>query len=220
MRILILALLASASAATGCYNPDFGDMPGFFCRVADGDNACPSGTTCSSSGQCIKTSGGGGNAPSIPKVGAPYTGPVNDPKLTDAAACPDAQLEPNNNIDTAKDFPVTVDAASSPKLVRLSICPKGSGDVDMFRVAVPSSSFMMAEIFYDISYGDLDVAILDSTGRVISSDGTSVSNGCTVASVTTANYYVAIEGANNTDVNRYDARIRLFSATRTCTTTP
>jgi len=214
MRILLLALLSSAAA--GCYNPDFGNMPGFFCRISDGVDACPSGTTCSSAGQCVKVTGGGNNAPVVPKTGAPYTGPSNDPKLTMASSCPDAQLEPNDTMDSAKDFPVTVDAASTPKLVRLSICPNNSGDVDMFRVAVPSTSFMMAEIFYDISYGDLDVAILDSTGRIISSDGSSISNGCTVASVSTANYYVLIEGANNTAVNRYDARIRLFSQTRAC----
>jgi len=152
----------------------------------------------------------------IPKSGPAYTGTVNDPKLSQASDCPDSQLEPNDALDDAKDFPLSVDSYT-PKLVRLAICPFGNNDVDVFRIAVASSgATLMAEIFYDISYGDLDVAILDDTGAIVASDGTSVSNGCATTTTAVAVYYVVVTGANHSAVNRYNAHFRLLSTPLAC----
>ena len=154
--------------------------------------------------------------PVIPKTGTPYTGPTSDPKLSTPQSCPDTTLEPNNTISTATDVQATVDAANAFKLVRLSICPVGAGDLDMFHVtSTRPGTTLMAEIFYDISYGDLDVAILDSSGAIIASDGSTNSNGCITSPLGVGEYYVAVAGANNA-VNRYDARIRLFSQPQFC----
>ena len=77
---------------------------------------------------------------------------------------------------------------------------------------------MMAELFYDVTYGDLDVGIFDSTGRLMASDGTAVGNGCAAATVTPGIYYVLVVGAGDVDTNRYDVRIRTFTGAKTCAT--
>ena len=75
----------------------------------------------------------------------------------------------------------------------------------------------MAEVFYDITYGDLDVAVLDAGGTVLGSDGTAVANACATAPVSGAGtYFVVVVGANDVDVNRYDLRVRTFTKITTC----
>jgi hypothetical protein len=74
----------------------------------------------------------------------------------------------------------------------------------------------MAELFYDITYGDLDVGVVDSSGRLLAVDGTAITNGCVTASVQKNTYYVVVAGANNVDANRYDLRIRTFSSAPAC----
>jgi hypothetical protein len=218
MRSLaLLSLLAGA-----CYNPDFGSTGtmGLFCHPDDSP-ACPDGSACMQQGndyRCVTTTTGtssnNNNIPTIPKTTT--STPTSNAMLDTTADCPDTALEPNDNLSQARQFSITPDSASTPKLVRLAICPKGSGDVDVFAIPVPSSGLtMMAELFYEVSYGDLDVAILDNNGNMVSYDGSSTSNACTTASVSAGTYYVAIQGANG-QVNRYDARIRLFSSPHPC----
>jgi hypothetical protein len=165
--------------------------------------------------------------PTIPKTGAPYTGPQADPLLGDATQCPDANLEPNDG--PAPDghplaFTPTPDQPT-PKIVKLAICPTGNSphtgkhDVDWFVVdntTGPSSLTLMAEIFYDITYGDLDVAILDSALHVLAVDGSAQTNGCAAALISQGRYYVVVAGANGVDSNRYEALIRTFSTAKSC----
>src|SRR5581483_9981769 len=100
-----------------------------------------------------------------------------------------------------------------------SICPTGprpetgQHDVDFYEVDTTtlstSSLTMMAEIFYDVSFGDLDVGIFDSNLMRIASDGSAVTNGCTAATIPAPSmsmpsmnkFYVLVVGANNQDVN-------------------
>ena len=77
----------------------------------------------------------------------------------------------------------TPDATNTPKLTKMAICPKGANpttkrhDVDYFRIDVGAGvATVMAELFYDITYGDLDVAVLDAGGTMLGSDGTAVTN--------------------------------------------
>lgn len=226
-------LFASALLATSCYAPEFPNGQGLFCKVAGPNDpapdapACPEGQKCSG-GRCVKDSGGGGTASvDIPKTGM-YNGIKNDPRLNAATDCPDTRLEPNDTIDRALQAPDPIPDGMVPKIVMMSICPAGKKDVDWFlvdlsdRAKFPQSTLsMLAQIFYDVSYGDLDVAIFDENARMLASDGSAVSNGCAAFSVNPgAKYYVAVAGANGTDVNRYDLHIRTFTASRTCTSAP
>jgi hypothetical protein len=224
-------LLASLALVAGCYNPALGPL-GFYCHPDD-NPACPDGAMCKQVGndfRCVNTSGGVGDlgimSGLIPKTGAPYTGLRNDPGLADVMSCPDTGLEPNDGDKSPVSAPAPTPDTATPKVTKMSICPKGNRpdtgahDIDYFKVDTttftPATLTLMAEVFYDITYGDLDVGIFDSTGRLMSSDGSSTTNGCTAASITQGIYYVVVVGANNMDVNRYDLRIRSFSMSRTC----
>jgi hypothetical protein len=234
-----LGLLAAALAA-GCYSPTLGPV-GFYCHPDD-QPACPDGYTCKSIGsdyRCVSSSSDAGisQASLVPKTGAPYSGPHNDPMLASLEACPDyssnpaLSLEPNDDADHAIDLASgapPIPDMPTPKLVHLAICPTGNNpatgnhDIDYFKVDTtgfghPTLS-MMAEIFYDVTYGDLDVGIFDGTGRLLAGDGSAVTNGCAAASIGSGIYYVAVVGANNMDVNRYDIRIRTFTASHPCPT--
>jgi hypothetical protein len=228
MRISILTF-AAALAAAGCYSPDIAS-PGYYCHPED-NPACPDGFDCVS-GRCVsKTVSsmpfGDGGASLIPKMGAPYSGVHQDrTDLNTASMCPDSDLEPNDGPDKARMVMTAVDMPVA-KLIKLAICPKGPNpatgmhDVDYFKVdttgAGSSTLTVMAEVTYDISYGDLDVGVFDSTGRLLSSDGTAVSNACTTASIGQGVYYVVVAGANNMDINSYELRIRTFSMPKQCT---
>jgi hypothetical protein len=194
---------------------------GLFCHPDDSP-ACPDGSVCMPTAggtlyQCVTTSSsgmkGGGTIPTIPKT--TMSTPVADPMLNTTADCPDAALEPNDTLAQARTFNITPDSTSTPKLVNLAICPKGANDIDVFAIPVPSSLTLYAQLFYDVSYGDLDVAILDNNGNMVSYDGSSVSNACTTTSASAGTYYVVIEGANG-QVNRYDAKIALYSTAHPC----
>lgn len=238
MRLLSFsgALLAALALGAGCYNPALFTVTGdggFYCHPND-NPACPDGTTCmpmgdGTTGRCLPsaTMNGPGGGVSIPKMGS-YTGPMNDPMLSDASSCPDKSLEPNDDMTSAVTAPAPMPDQSTPKITKMAICPTGPNpatglhDVDYFKVetkSLPAESLTLkANVYYDVSYGDLDVAIFDSSGKLLASDGSAVSNGCVAASIMGggSDYYVVVVGANNKDVNRYDIRIASFTSQVTC----
>ncbi|HEY7955992.1 MAG: hypothetical protein ACHQ17_05985 [Polyangia bacterium] len=239
MRAIVLAAVAALLGLplAGCYNPQLfkpDGTGGFFCH-SDDNPACPDGTMCvvmpagGTMGRCMPPAGGmmGGGPVQIPKTGS-YTGPQNDPMLATLMSCPDSSLEPNDDPASAISAPNPVPDMTTPKITKMAICPTGPNpatglhDVDFFKISgkmLPSGTLTLkANVFYDVSYGDLDVAILDSTGSMLASDGSSVSNGCVAASIQggSGDYYVVVVGANNKDVNRYDIRIASFSTAQTC----
>ena len=156
--------------------------------------------------------------------------------LNTAADCPDAQppassLEPNDGPSSSVNVPMLVPDAPTAKIIKLAICPTGpapwSGkhDVDFFRVdnsTGPASLTLMAQAFYDISYGDLDIGIYDGNMNQLVVDGTAVTNACAAASITNQTptssgiYYVVVAGANNVDVNKYELLIRTFAKSMPC----
>jgi hypothetical protein len=170
-------------------------------------------------------SDGGGGGGLIPKPGPPYGGIHKDPGLTTHGQCPDNSpaLEPNDSpaqsVDLVGSSLTPVPDTSPGKVTALAICPKGSGDLDYLKVDTSllsaSPLTLMAEIFYDVSYGDLDVAILDEAGKLVSFDSSALSNGCTSARLDPGVYYVLVAGAGS-DVNRYDLQVRTFSGSRSC----
>ena len=244
MRITMLLL--SLSMVGGCYKTSlFNDdgTGGYFCHLnPDGtpeDHACPDGTACiagvggagAGEGRCVKPGQGlgivdmaGGR---IPKMGT-YTGTHVDPMLNAITDCTDSTLEPNDTTLEAVKAPDAMPDTTTPKITKMAICPKGNRpdtgahDEDYFKLDTTkygtTSLTMMAELFYDITYGDLDIGIFDSSGRLMASDGTAVGNACAAATVTPGVYYVLVVGAGDLDVNRYDVRIRTFSGAKTCAT--
>jgi hypothetical protein len=240
MRTLTLSCLVLAA---GCFNPKPYDQAGlgFYCNpTVDEHNppSCPDGQTCvqQSSGdfRCVATgvldmAGLSG----IPKTGM-YTGPHNDPMLDMVAQCPDAKLEPNDSPGQAILAPVLMLDMPAPKLTNLAICPTGPRpetgmhDVDFYVVDTTglstSSPTLMAEIFYDVKFGDLDVGIFDSNQNRLSADGSAVSDGCTTATLPAPDmtnpgknkFYVLVVGANSRDVNRYNLRITANSTNKQC----
>jgi len=164
----------------------------------------------------------------IPKTGAPFSGTMTDPGLNDASQCPDVNLEPDDDLVSALNAPALTPDQANAKIIKLAICPTGNNpltghhDIDVFKVdnsTGPSSLTLQAEIFYDISMGDLDVAILDGSGNVLSEDGTAVTNGCAAAAIGSGVFYVVVVGANNLGVNNYQLLIRSFTTPQTCPTT-
>jgi len=214
-----LALL-SASLLAGCFSPKV--VSGGFACNPDDVPACPSGYICVDN-RCVN-----GTPPvRIDKSGAAYTGQHTDPGLDTTADCPDEGLEPNDGATLPDGTPVLVMApvdAMTAKLTKMAICPKGlrpstkRHDVDYFRLDVGAGvATIMAEVFYDITYGDLDVGIFDAGGTLLGSDGTAVANACATAPVSGAGtYFVVVVGANDVDVNTYDLRIRTLSKITTC----
>jgi hypothetical protein len=167
-----------------------------------------------------------GGAGLIPKSGMPYTGVHMDRMdLNTVAMCPDADLEPNDGPATARSVMAPPDMVTS-KLIKLAICPKGPNpatgnhDVDYYRIdttgATSSTVSLVSQVYYDITYGDLDIGVFDDTGRLLASDGTAVTNGCVSASVGKGTFYVVVAGANNMDVNTYDLSIRSYSTSHQC----
>jgi hypothetical protein len=225
---LSLSLFGLAALFGGCFSPDYAS-PGFYCHPED-NPACPDGYKCNG-GRCVQVSGmgimtGDGGTSLIPKMGPPYTGVHMDRMdLNMANMCPDADLEPNDSPSQAR-LVMTMPDMPTAKLIKLAICPKGPNpatgmhDVDYFKVdtsgVTQSTLTLMAQVYYDITYGDLDIGVFDDTGRLLSSDGTAVTNGCVAASIGKGSYYVVIVGANNMDVNSYDLSIRTFSMPKTC----
>ncbi|HEY2745400.1 MAG TPA: hypothetical protein VGL86_12275 [Polyangia bacterium] len=216
----LLALLGSLLFIGGCYHPKV--VSGGFVCDPDDNPACPTGFICVDN-RCVN----GAPPVLVPKTGQSYSGQHTDPGLNTTADCPDESLEPNDG-PLLPNKPVLVmatpDAANTPKLTNMAICPTGpnpatkSHDVDFFRIDVDASvATIKAEVSYDITYGDLDVAILDAGGTMIGSDGTATSNACATGPVATAGtYFVVVVGANDLDVNRYDVRVSTYTKITTC----
>jgi hypothetical protein len=219
MRGALSALLLLFSAG-GCFQPKV--VSGGFACNPDDSPSCPSGYLCLDN-RCVN-----GTPPvRIDKNGAAWMGQHVDPGLLTTADCPDESLEPNDGATLPDGKPVLVMATPdvmTAKLTKMAICPKGANpatkrhDVDYFRIDVGGTvATIMAELFYDITFGDLDVGILDAGGTLIGSDGSALPNGCATGPVGGAGtFFVVVTGANDLDVNHYDLRVRTFTKIAAC----
>lgn len=214
------ALVLLALVHLGCFDPKIANG-GFTCDPAD-DPPCPSGFSCVGH-RCIQ-----GVAPIVvDKTGAAYTGQHTDPGLALPSDCPDEALEPNDGPLPPAGEPINVKVVpdtNTAKVTKMAICPKGPNaathnhDVDYFRVDASAGGAvsLMAEVYYDITYGDLDVAIVDAAGDQLAADGSATSNACAAASIGPGVYYVVVVGAGGVDVNNYDLRVRTFTHPTSC----
>jgi hypothetical protein len=104
----------------------------------------------------------------------------------------------------------------------MAICPLGGNpatqqpDVDWFEVTVAAPVSLVAEAFYDVAYGDLDLAVTDAQGKVIASDGSAVSNACVATSVTPGTWFVVVVGAQDSGANRYELSVRTYAQPQSC----
>ncbi|MCU1280453.1 MAG: hypothetical protein JWM53_3999 [bacterium] len=215
-----LTLAFSLLALPACFQPKV--VSGGFACNPDDVPACPVGYICVDN-RCVN-----GTPPvRIAKTGDAWTGQRVDPMLNTTADCPDESLEPNDGPTLPDGKPVLVTAtpdAMTAKLTKMAICPKGPNpatkrhDVDYFRIDVGATvATIMAEVFYDITYGDLDVGIFDAGGTLLGSDGTALPNACATGPVTSAGtFFVVVTGANDVDVNHYDLRVRTFTKVAAC----
>ncbi len=221
--LLLVAVLASA----GCFNPDVANGR-FTCTLAN--PGCPEGLTCIS-GSCESS----GSMPivrgadiTITKTGAAYTGTQTPPSFASASDCPDQGEEPNDGPDPYGQplaWAPRADNATPPTIGGKAICPTGPNpatnnhDVDFYKIdnsAGSGSLTLVANIEYDISHGDLDVAIYDSNMNQLVADGTAVSNGCVSTTISNGIYYVVVAGANNMDINNFSIQMATWSTTHSC----
>lgn len=150
-----------------------------------------------------------------------------DAMLSDASDCPDEALEPNDGPSAKPPFgpPIAIDVEvdmPGPRLQGLAICPNGVNpatgyhDSDYFEIDLKAPATIVAELTYDIRYGDLDLALVDGTGKVLASDGTAVSNACVMQALAAGTYYAVVVGANASDVNRYGLDVRALTMGAAC----
>ena len=192
-------VVASAALAVGCFDP----------HIQHGDGGAPSG----------------GISINIAKTGA-YSGLHLDPGLYNAADCPDKALEPNDGPGAAPFGPPILLAPAAdqpvPRVTSMAICPTVPNpatqqhDVDWFKVVADAPVTILAQAFYDVAYGDLDLAIVDGGGNILVSDGSAVSNACAASSVAAGTYFVVVVGAGNGGVNRYELSVRTYAQPVSC----
>jgi hypothetical protein len=215
------ALLLVALTSLGCFDPTVNNG-GFACDPS-AMPPCPVGYSCVNK-RCIN----GVPVVHIDKTGPAWAGQHTDPGLATTGDCPDESLEPNDGPAPPAGQPIVVSLVPdtvTARLTKMAICPKGPNppaltkrhDSDWYRVEVPATvKTIMAELFYDIVYGDIDVGIVDASGVLLAADGTAQSNACVTASVSAGVYYVVAVGAYDLDVNNYDIRVRAFTHDTAC----
>jgi hypothetical protein len=219
-------VVASAALLAGCFSPRI-QNGGFSCSMAD-PAPCPSGFSCVAA-KCVMSGDGGvvgsGVRISIDKTGT-YRGVRLDPGLSTTADCPDQSLEPNDGPGPAPFGPpillTPVADEPTPRVRNMAICPAGHNpatqqhDVDWFKLDIAEPVTIVAEAFYDIAHGDLDLAIVDASSKVLVSDGSAVSNACAATGVAAGTYYVVVVGADDYDVNHYELSVRSYGKSMSC----
>ncbi len=221
-------LLLGALAVAGCFNPSVPDNR-FTCTTTDSE--CPNGLSCIN-GFCTQpgdVTPVKGVVVTITKTGSPYSGPTQMLNWTDASMCPDEAEEPNDGPDPYGQ-PLTwipkVDNPTPPTIAGKAICPTGPNpatsnhDVDFYKIDetnAPAAVTLVANVTYDIQYGDLDIAVYDSKLNQLIADGTAVSNGCVATTLNPGQvYYVVVAGANNMDINNFSIQMATWSTPHAC----
>ncbi len=165
----------------------------------------------------------------LPPKPVHYSGPSMDPMLSgtdplsgqwrctrddtnpNPSAAVLAQGEPNDYPDQAIAVanPLPVDLPPTEMGSSFQICPDksnpGQPDVDAYKFTLTASSNVVAQITYDVTYGDLDMAVFRSNGvnsqtglydvDLVMADVTPVSNACVQTILSPGDYFVLVYGA-------------------------
>jgi hypothetical protein len=179
----------------------------------------------------------------LPSKAGFYTGPTEDPLLTgedpisgdwrctrdDKNQSPPAEIarmaEPNELPQNALVLPnpLMVDPPSSFQGSSFEICPDRSAptvsDFDVFKFKLNTPAKVIAEITYQVKYGDLDISLFrdDSlTGTqpvLVAGNLTGKDNACIERDLAIGTYYLVVYGARDpvmqtkTAMNRYKLRV-------------
>ncbi len=192
--------IALALATPGCYDTgDLGEAP-YKCSKSQPE--CPDGYVCQTAPMPMKTAnrcvkgGASANPLTIPKVGL-YHGLRKNPQLT-VGNCPDrlAGIDPSETLaEAARNFD------SGAQFDGLAACP--GGDVDVFAVELQPNEYAKVVIHYQIAYGDLDVALYDADGTLLTQDADFTRDDSCVASSKPGGPIYAVVAAAPEDQNRY-----------------
>lgn len=218
MRLAILSLIALLSLG-GCYNPDLGDSP-YLCGA---NMTCPSGYMCHEFPEnpekfkwvCLK------DIP--PDVGIPDRRILSDAELVPSKEgpvyldnsfvmnpgpnnCIDASNEPNNSGATATPI------FSKGVISDWEICYKY--DVDQYAFKLDAGDALKVTVQFTHSKGDLDAALVDPNGKVISSSRSETNNETVevlAADTVKGHYILGVWGIPNKDnwegTNKYSLNI-------------
>jgi hypothetical protein len=202
------------AAAAGCYNPSLGDHP-FLCGPPP-ERSCPDGYACDlGSNVCTKGSSPASNvdAPIIPHDGGATDG--HPAGITcDPANAQDKDLEPNDTPQEADQGPSHLGSSILCHPVTGGPCdPFGSytkfeickpGDVDYYGMSLHAGDHLVIDVLFSVIVGDLDAAVLDSTGHyVVISAGTGNNEHLDFTAPTDGKYYLLVEGFMG-QTNTYD----------------
>ncbi len=213
--------VASAAALAGCYNPTLGDTP-YLCSATAKDE-CPDGYFChefkdNPPGQqyiCVKE---------LPlDAGKPDQRILNDTErlpskegliyldsayvTTPPAACEDASGEPNNSGSTATDM-----TGRTGLITGWEICYMF--DIDQYAFKLAQGDSLKITVRFKHSAADIDAALVDPEGQVISSSRSETDNETVevLAQDSVAGHYIlgvwGVPNSNNpTGTGTYDLYI-------------
>jgi hypothetical protein len=201
-------------AALGCYDPSLGPHP-FLCGPGA---VCPDGYTCDPSNVCIK----GSAVSSIDAPVIPHDGGSDDDAGHFGITCtpdtaPDRDLEPNDSPQQALagESHLGSHVLCHPldgggcdpygSYVKFAICTPG--DADYYGIPLKNGDTIHVEVTFHVRVGDLDAAMVDSSGKlVLVSSGTGDNEIFNFTATADATYFLLVEGYRD-NTNTYDLAI-------------
>lgn len=118
------------------------------------------------------------------------------------------KFEPNDTLTDAIVYSSMLPLDSiPPNMSPYEICPDKSApnnpDVDVFKFKITTMAKVVAEVSYQVSFGDVDIGLFregqndvgDKVPARIRSDVTTVNNACLSETLSAGTYYVAVRGA-------------------------
>jgi hypothetical protein len=212
MRTLTSAFsLALIAALGGCYDPSLGAHP-FLCGPA---SACPDGYSCDTSGVCVngQAVATGGAALMIPHDAGPDDNAMRFGIQCNKDSAPDKDLEPNDTPAPAQQgksrFGQTPLCHPGPSgcdmygaYQAFAICTPG--DVDYYLMQLKARDTVQFQIFFHVRVGDLDAAVTDINGKILTSSAGSGDNEIfSFQAPMDGKYFLVVQGYKN-QTNTYD----------------
>lgn len=203
--IITLSTIVALASATGCFDPNLGDIP---YRCAPTGKSCPDGFECrtvSGESLCIRA----GLDATIDQASVDLLPSKEGGVFLDGATvqtskgCLDQQDEPNNTSSTA-----TAVGGQTGLIPGWEICY--SGDVDHYSKQVEKGEKLVVKVIFDHSKGDLDAALLDPAGNVVRTSRSETNDeDLSITVVDPGTYIIGVYGFGPVN-NTYDLRIDIL----------